>query len=421
VEHGSPIFEPLRIGSLDVAGRVFKAATSECRASPEGFVTDSLIGFYEPMARGGTPLIISGNTYVSIDGKATHGMCGVDADDKLPGLRRLAERVHAHGSAMFLQLNHCGRQVLAREMGLERAVSASAVYEPMMGTRPRALRVAEIQALVDAFAAAAARAQAAGFDGVQVHAGHGYLISQFLSPHTNRRRDEYGGSAHNRLRLLVEVHQAIRARVGRGFPVILKLNGHDALPLRRGLATPELVEIARRMQDEGIDAVEISVGHYESGFPMLAGSFAGFYGNLYHRGIGRRMSRARRWALRSLHPALDRLSARLWPSAEGFNLRYAREFKRALRIPVICVGGFHSRAVMEAALRSGGADAISCGRPFIADPYLYAHLRRGEPGPRCDYCNVCLARAGSEPVDCHNPRVRPHKDAMLAREKEERL
>jgi 2,4-dienoyl-CoA reductase-like NADH-dependent reductase (Old Yellow Enzyme family) len=419
VQAASPLFEPLQIGGLRVAGRVFKTATSECRASPEGFVTDLLLDFYAPIARGGTPLIISGNVYVSPQGKATHGMCGVDADDKLPGLRRLAQCVHAHGSAMFLQLNHCGRQVLAREMGLERAVSASDVYEPMMGTRPRPLSVPEIHAAVDAFAAAAARAQAAGFDGVQLHAGHGYLISQFLTPHTNRRSDEYGGSAHNRLRLLVEVHRAVRERVGREFPVILKLNGADALPLRRGLTTPELVEIARRMQDEGIDGVEISVGHYESGFPMLAGSFRGFYGNLYHRGIGRRMSAPRRWALRGLHPLFDRLSAWLWPPAQGFNLRFAREFKRALRIPVICVGGFHERAAMEQALAAGDADALSCGRPFIADPYLYAHLRSGRSGPRCDYCNVCLARAGSEPVDCHNPRVRPHKDAMLAAEKEE--
>jgi len=413
VDAASPLFAPLRIGPLEVAGRVFKTATVESRASEDGFVTDALLDFYDPIARGGTPLVITGNLYVSPQGKSTHGMCGVDADDKIPGLARLAASVRRHGTKLIGQLNHCGRQVIVGHTGVHDPVSASSVYEPLMGTRPRALREDEIPGVVDAFASAAARCREAGFDGVQVHAAHGYLLSQFLTPHTNRRQDAYGGSFENRLRIVREVLRETRRRTGPDFAVILKLNGHDRLPGRRGLDTDDCVRIAQELEREGADAVEVSVGHYESGFVMTAGSFDGFCKNLLERGLGREMDAFRRTSLRLGHRLFDALARRLWPPQEGFNLAFARRFKQSLRIPVICVGGFHTRAAMEAALAEGATDAISCGRAFIADPFLFEHLRTGEPGPRCDYCNLCLARA-TVPVDCFNPVVRAQKEQLLA-------
>ena len=417
----SPIFEPLRIGSVVAAGRVFKTATAETRASEDGFVTDELVRVYEQWARGGTPLIITGNLYVSRQGKSTHRMCGADADDKVPGLARLAETVHRHGAELVGQLNHCGRQVIVGHTGVSDPVSASAVYEPVMGTRPRALHEKEIPQVVAAFAAAAERCRAAGFDGVQVHAAHGYLLSQFLTPHTNRRRDAWGGSLLNRARIVREVLRETRRRTGPDFALLLKLNGHDRLPGRRGLATEECVQVARLLEAEGVDAVEVSVGHYESGFPMTAGSFDGFYRELLERGLGRNMDALRRGALRAGHRLFDRLSRRLWPAQEGFNLALARRFKQALRVPVICVGGFLTRAAMEAALESNATDAISCGRAMIADPWLVEHLRTGVPGPRCDFCNLCLARSGTAPVDCWNPEVRAQKEKLLAEKGEPAL
>ncbi len=410
----SPLFEPLRLGPIEAAGRVFKTATAETRATEDGFVTDELIRVYEQWARGGTPLIITGNLYVSRQGKSTHRMCGVDADDKVPGLARLAEAVHRHGAKLIGQLNHCGRQVIVGHTGVVDPVSASSVREPVLGTRPRSLHAKEIPGVVASFAAAAERCRAAGFDGVQVHAAHGYLLSQFLTPHTNRRRDAWGGPLINRARIVRDVVREVRRRAGSGFAVLLKLNGHDRLPGRRGLETDECVQIARLLEAEGVDAVEVSIGHYESGFPMTAGTFDGFYRELLEHGLGRHMDTFRRTSLRLGSRLFDRVSRRLWPPREGFNLEYARRFKQALRVPVICVGGFHSRAAMEAALGSGATDAISCGRAFIADPWLVEHLRTGVAGPRCDYCNLCLARSGTGPVDCFNPEVRAQKEKLLA-------
>ena len=410
----SPLFTPLRLGGFEAAGRVFKTATAETRASEDGDVTDELVEWYEWLARGGTPLIITGNFYVAPEGKSTYRMCAVDSDARVPGLARLADVCHRHGARLVAQLNHCGRQVIVGHTGFDEAVSASTVRDPVMGARPRALRLDELPGIVDAFASAAERCQRAGFDGVQIHAAHGYLLNQFLTPHTNRRRDAYGGSFENRLRLAREVVRETRQRVGSDFTLLLKLNGDDLLPLRKGLAIDENVEIARALVENGIDAVEVSVGHYESGFPMTAGRFDGFYRELMTRGAGQHMNALRRFMLSRFDRAFAAVSNRLWPRREGFNLDYARRFKEALSVPVICVGGFQTREAMEQALANGSTDAISCGRAFIADPYLVEHLRTGEPGPECDYCNICLARAGTGPVDCWNPLVRAQKEKLLA-------
>jgi 2,4-dienoyl-CoA reductase-like NADH-dependent reductase (Old Yellow Enzyme family) len=303
--------------------------------------------------------------------------------------------------------------VIAGHTGVHDPVSASSVFEPLMGTRPRALLAEEIPRVVGAFAVAAERCRDAGFDGVQVHAAHGYLLSQFLTPHTNRRRDAFGGTLLKRARIVREVVRETRRRTGPGFALIVKLNGHDRLPGRRGLDTEACVQVARLLEAEGVDAIEVTNGHYESGFAMTAGSFQDFYRELLVNGVGRQMDALRRTSLRLGHRLFDAVSRRLWPPQEGFNLAYSRRFKQVLGIPVICVGGFHTRAAMEAVLAEGAADAISCGRAFIADPWLVEHLRTGVPGPRCDYCNLCLARSGTTPVDCFNPEVRAQKEKLL--------
>jgi 2,4-dienoyl-CoA reductase-like NADH-dependent reductase (Old Yellow Enzyme family) len=409
----SPLFTPMALGPLRVSGRLFKTATSETRATPDGHVTDELLAFYEPIFRAGTPLVITGNTYPSPQGKSTPLQAGCDADDKVPGLRRWADLAHRHGSAIVAQINHCGRQVFPASVGQPEAVSASNVADKVMGTRPRPLTYTEVREVVESFAAAAARCREAGFDGIQIHAAHGYLVNQFLTPYTNRRRDEYGGAFAGRLRLLIEIQRAVRARVGDGCAVILKLNGTDYLPLRRGLRTDELIEIARVMQEEGVDGIEISVGHYESGLPMVRGTFGRYFPGVLDEGMGPHMARWRRTGMRLVRPLATAAFNLVWPHREGFNLKYARRFKAALRIPVICVGGFVTRAAMEAALADSGCDALSCGRPMIADPLLYRHLREGTPGPRCVFCNACVARVGGRPVDCYEPAVRAEKDRML--------
>lgn len=407
------LFTPLRIGSLTIDGRLIKTATSETRATPDGFADRQLIDFYEPIARGAAPLVITGNLYTSLDGKSTPRQAGVDADDKIAGLRRLVDAVHAHGSKFFAQISHCGRQVIPRFANNFDVSSASNTKDLFTGTRPRPLSVAEIERIIGQYADAADRCRRAGFDGVQIHGAHGYLVNQFLTPYTNKRRDAYGGSFDGRLQFLREVYRAVRARVGRDYPVILKLNGSDYLPLRPGLKTPQLVAIAKAMEAEGVDAVEVSVGHYESGFPMVRGTFTRCL-RLMLRGGVRHLPWWRRIAFNLFWPVMAVASNLIFRRREGFNLQYARQFKEALSIPVICVGGFLTAEAMNAAIDGGMCDAVSAGRGFVANPFLYRQLRDGLPGPRCIDCNACVGVIGTEPLDCYHPRVRREKDAMLA-------
>lgn len=410
----SPLLEPLKIGSLEVAGRLFKAATSETRADKDGFVTDELLTFYEPIAWAGTPLLFSGNLWVSKSGQSTYRMGGIDDDDKIPGLRRLTEMVHGHGSRIFAQLNHCGRQVFPKAIGLENALAPSAVREKLLGTKPRAMTLGEIRQTVDDFAAAATRARESGFDGIELHMAHGYLLNEFLTPYTNRRKDDYGGSPENRLRAPLEVLQEVRRRVGDDFPVVARLNGDDKLLGRKGLGTAQLIEVARTLQEHGADGIDLTVGHYESGLAMIRGRFNGFIKTMVTEGGGSFMPQPRRGAARAGASFVTVAANVLWSTREGFNLEYARQFKAALEIPVICVGGFHTREAMEEAVASGSCDAVSLARGLIANPLLFKHLREGTTGPDCDFCNECIARAGGMPADCYNPRICAERDADLA-------
>jgi 2,4-dienoyl-CoA reductase-like NADH-dependent reductase (Old Yellow Enzyme family) len=306
----SPLSKPLQIG------RLYKSATSETRATDEGYVTDELLEFYAPMVRAGTQLIVTGNLFVSLQAKSAGRQAGIDSDDKKSGLREWVQLAHSGGSLLVAQLNHGGRQMPRSSDPGKATVSASSVREPLYGTKPRPLRVDEIPALVETFAAAAARAQDVGFDGVQIHAAHGYLLSEFLTPHTNRRNDEYGGSLDNRMRLLREVYRAIRARVGDDYPILLKMNRTDMLPLRKGATTAELVRVAKVMADDGTDAVEISRGHYESWPGMVLGHYKGFITAQVKEGSGTKMSRQRRMIMLALAPIMEHAAEHLAPEAK---------------------------------------------------------------------------------------------------------
>ncbi|TFW09273.1 NADH:flavin oxidoreductase [Oxalobacteraceae bacterium OM1] len=412
----SVLFDPLEIGKMTIPGRIIKTATTETMSTADGFVTDELVAFYERYAEAGTPLIITGNFYTQRSGRVYNRMPGADDDNKIAGMKRMADIAHRQGSKICAQLSHAGRQVF-QPAAADDPVSASAVSDKFSGIKPREMRIEEIRSFVDGFARAAERCQRAGFDAIQIHAAQGYLLSQFLTPYTNRRRDAYGGSFDNRLRILLELLRAVRERVGEGFPILIKLNGDDALPLRKGLKTQTLVEIARVLEDHGLDAVEISVGHYESGFPTIRGNFNRFFNTLLDEGVGQEYPRSKQLGMRLSKGILAAVSNRLWPHSEGFNLAYAEQFKRALHIPVICVGGFSGPEAMAEAIDTGQCDAVSIARAMIADPYLVRHLRKQEPGPQCRFCSACLAHIGTRPLDCSHPEVSAERALMLERER----
>ncbi len=334
------LFSPVRIGSLELRNRLVRSATAEQMSTePAGEATPTQAALYRDLARGGVGLIVTGHAYVTPEGKAHTEMLGAYADELIPGLRTLADAAHAEGGKIALQINHGGRQCSRQAVTQPVAPSAVSTHN---GRVPREMTHDEICSAIDAFAQAARRAQLAGFDAVQLHGAHGYLIGQFLSPLSNRRSDAWGGDFERRLRFLAAVCEAVRGQVGRDYPVIIKLGMTDNLEQAPdGLTPDDGAHIAGRLAGLGLDAVEVSGGY---------GGRSDFNGRL---GVGSKV-------------------------AEAYFRPLAQRAKAATGLPVILVGGLRSRAVMEDVLASGDADLISLCRPLICEPDLPNQLESGE-------------------------------------------
>jgi len=359
------LFSPFRLGPLALPNRFVVPGLTTNYASADGFVTDALCTYLAARARGGFGLIVTENLGVDPSGRVMPRMAMIDDDRYVPGLARLAAAVKRHGAAVIGQLSHAGRQTKSAITGLP-LVAPSAVPCPINRELPRALEVDEIQALEQGFVRAAVRLRAAGFDGVEVHGAHGYLVGEFLSSYSNRREDLYGGSLENRLRFLSNIVDGIRAGVGGDFPLIVRISAREFVP--DGLDLPESIEIARRLAARGVHALSVSVGVYES---------------------------------------FNRLSM-VSGEPEGQWLPLAGALRSATGLPTMGVGRLKRAAVAEAALASGAIDLAAFGRASIADPDLPRKVRDGRE-PRvlaCLGCNVCLGRAARPETICPvNPTV----------------
>jgi 2,4-dienoyl-CoA reductase-like NADH-dependent reductase (Old Yellow Enzyme family) len=349
------IFETTDLSGIKPANRLVRSATWEGLADREGRVTSPLIRVYEDLARGGVGLTITSYMYVQRIGQQALGQIGVDSDDRVAGLAALAEATHRHGGKIVAQIVHCGGQADPRQTGGLQPVAPSAIENPGYPLLPRELMIDEIHRITDEFAAAAQRLQKAGFDGVQLHGAHGYLLAQFLSPLRNRRTDEYGGSLENRARLCLEVFRAIRSEVGKDFPILIKLNANDFL---EGSTTEEdACYLAVALAAEGIDAIEVSGGTPGSG------------------------------KLGAARPNIRE------PGDEAYFLPQAEAIRRAApSVPLILVGGMRSPEIMEEILEAGTADYFSMSRPLIREPGLPARWKSGDL--RRAACISCLGCFG---------------------------
>jgi len=349
------LFTPVKIGPVTVPNRFVRSATHEYMADDEGNVSDNQIELYRRLAEGEVGLIITGHAFVQPSGQASPRQIAVYDDRFIDGLAGIPAAVHAFPSRIFLQIAHAGRQTKPKLCGCV-PVSPSPVYDPASKVMPRQLAADEIRALIADFAAAAVRAKRAGFDGVQLHAAHGYLLSSFLSPHTNRRTDEWGGPLENRARVLLDILRGVKAACGADFPVIVKLNSTDFL--EGGLALDDAVRVAGMLEAAGIDGIEVSGGMAEAG-----------------RG--------------SIWPGLRS------EEDEGYFVEAAARIKKAVHIPVFGLGGIRTLAAAERMVEDGRVDLVSLSRPLIRDPYLVKHFReRTAAKSECISCNKCHSLRG---------------------------
>jgi 2,4-dienoyl-CoA reductase-like NADH-dependent reductase (Old Yellow Enzyme family) len=345
------LFDHTAIKNMIITNRFVRSATFEGISSAEGAVTPALIELMTALARGGIGLIITGHAYVRSDGQAGTKQLGVYSDGLIPGLKKMTEAVHDAGGKIILQLAHAGRFASPKLTGQ----IALAVAQPPGAADPamKEMTPKDIQELVAAYAQAAARAKTAGFDGVQIHSAHGYLLSQFLSPAFNCRRDEYGGSVINRSRIHREIVQAIRGSVGEDYPILVKLNCQDFI--ENGLQLEDSVQVARILADAGVDAIEISGGILRSG------------------------------KLEPIRTGINSIEK------EAYFRNEARHFRRAIDIPLILVGGIRSYELAQQLIENEEVDYISMSRPFIMEPGLINRWAYGDHGKaQCRSDNACL-------------------------------
>ncbi|MFH1153644.1 MAG: NADH:flavin oxidoreductase [Pseudomonadota bacterium] len=348
------VFQPGTINTMTLANRFFRSATWEGMAAPDGSVTPALIRTMTDLAAGGVGCIITGHAYVQEQGQAGPWQLGIYADHLVEGLTRMTGEVHKAGGIIVAQLAHAG--TFAAEALTKQPPHVASDFEGLAKTPRHELTLADIQALVRAYAAAALRAKQAGFDGVQIHSAHGYLLSQFLSPIYNRRKDAYGGSLENRSRIHMEVLAAVRGAVGPDYPVLIKINSQDFES--GGLIPEDAMAVCNRMARAGLDAVELSGGVLTS---------------------------------KSLSPSRTGITS---PDKEAYFRETARELKKTLPIPLILVGGMRSLEVAEQVLREGTADYISMCRPLIREPGLINRWKSGDTRPAlCMSDNLCFRPA----------------------------
>ncbi len=345
------LFDRTTINGMTLENRLARSATWEGMCDTDGQPFPKLISFYRDLARGRVGLIITGYTFVSPEGKQLPGKMGIHTDAFADIMQDMTRTVHNEEGKICIQLVHAGGQTDSSNAGRQ-PLAPSAVKIDQYPELPAEMTGEDIARIITAFGDGARRAKEWGFDAVQLHGAHGYLISQFLSPLSNKRRDEYGGTIENRCRFLLAAYEAVRTAVGPDFPVMVKLNGSDNLA--GGFSIEDAVYAAKSLDKAGIDCIEVSGGTPASG---------------------------------DQSPARMKINA---PEKEAYNLSLAENIRSAVSCPIMVVGGFRSFEVAENAVRNS-ADYISMARPFIREPNLVKRWQEGDRSPAlCISCNSCF-------------------------------
>jgi 2,4-dienoyl-CoA reductase-like NADH-dependent reductase (Old Yellow Enzyme family) len=402
---------PYRLAGLELRNRVIKSATFE-GMSPGGVPSEALVEHHAALARGGV-----GMTTLAYVAVAPHGRTFADqlvmSEALVEQLRPLTAAVHEAGAAASIQLAHCGgfskdldqrRLDPPGPLGPSRALNLYGVMKGLVWTK--AMREADIGAIPGQFAKAATRARAAGFDAVELHLGHGYLLSQFLSPAINRRRDRFGGSLENRMRLPLAVVRAVREALGPQVPILCKTNLRD--DIRGGLELDEAVAIARALEREGVDALVLSGGFVSrSAFYLLRG------GRPLREMIAVEDNPMQRLALRLFGPKVIEAH----PFEELFFLPLAREIRRAVSMPLCLLGGVVSGENLATAMAEG-FELVAMARALIENPNFVRELEAGQlERSVCTHCNVCVAEMDREGVRCVLPADRLTAQASHGRQR----
>ncbi|MDE1890564.1 MAG: FAD-dependent oxidoreductase [Planctomycetota bacterium] len=353
------LFSPFKIGSLSIKNRMVMSPMETHLCDKEGFVTEELIMYYKERALGGVGYITVENTAVEPVGRVNDGMLCIYDDKFIPGLKKLTDCIHAAGGKVVLQLSHAGKEALPYYTNLE-PVAPSAIPSPLTKQMPRELTIEEIKSIVNKFADGANRAVKAGFDGVEIHMAHGYLVNQFFSPESNIRTDSYGGDTARRSQFAKEIIESIRKRTSKDYPLICRISADEYTDT--GLKLEESKEIARILEKAGASAIHVSACNYSSPFFNIPCYYL----------------------------------------EEGCFIHLAAGIKSVVKIPVLAVGRIVDPDMAESVLQENKADLIVLGRVLIADPHFPNKVREGRIADirTCLSCNRCIESISDKKLVC---------------------
>jgi 2,4-dienoyl-CoA reductase-like NADH-dependent reductase (Old Yellow Enzyme family) len=380
------VLSPGKIGTLELRNRIIRAGCFEGMC-PHGAPSEPLIEHHREVAAGGVAMTTIAYCSVSFDGRGFSREMWM-REEIVPDLQRLTYAVHQEGAAASIQLAHCGffanKRVIKRQ-----PLGPSRKFCTFRFTFAKEMSEEEIDRVTKDFGKAALLSRKAGFDAVEIHAGHGYLLSQFLSPYTNLRRDQYGGTLENRLRFPAAVIKHVRESLGPGFPILVKMNLRDGF--QGGLELDEAVEVARRFESEGASALVLSGGFTaKTPFYMLRGRVP----------IKEWVEGQRNLTQKLGLLLFGRFFVQTYPFEELFFLEDARKVRKAVKVPLVLVGGVCSVDNMEKAMDEG-FDFVQIGRALIREPDLVRRMEKGEwQTSKCDHCNRCVAEMEKGGVWC---------------------
>lgn len=351
----SILFEPIKLGNFEIKNRFVRSATYFALADEDGFIGQPSVDLMRTLAEGGAGLIVTGYAYVMKSGQCFIDQNGIQSDEHITGYKKMTKAVHDAGGKIVMQIVHGGAGArTVSELGGDYMAVSVVDKMPDWGKKAREMTDEDIASIIHAFGQAARRVQEAGFDGVQVHGAHGYIVSQFLSPIGNRRRDKWGGSLGNRMRFAVEVTRAMKKAVDSDFPLMIKLGCRDYFQDRNVLTIEEGAEVAARLEQEGMSFIEISHGYID-----------GLYRKKF-RGI-------------------------TTPEKEAYLLEGVSVVREKTKGPLCLVGGMRSPSKIEEIISSGLVDCVSLCRPLIREPDLINRWQKGDLRPaECISCGKCF-------------------------------
>jgi len=394
------IFHPVEIGTIKLRNSIIRSATHEGMADEQGYPTDILMKKYEVLAKNDVGCIITGYAGIMLNGKTNyHNMLMINDDSIIAPYKRMTQKVHEYQTPIILQIAHCGRQTRSKSTGFPTVAPSAIKDKSFSEDTPKELSEQEIYEIIDQFVNAIDRTQKAGFDGVQLHLAHGYLLAQFLSSYTNRRTDKWGGSTTNKFRIISVIFEKAKRLAG-DFPILVKINAHDGR--KGGMRLAESIEIAKMLEQAGCAGIEVSCGVHEDGLYTTRGDKLPMEAIFKYNFNYKYYPSAIKAVMKYLAPILTK---KIKP-IENYNVDFANEIKKNVKIPVIVVGGIRSIESIKTIISEEKADFVSMSKPFIIEPNIVKKFKDGiQSKSKCIECNYCLIATEESPLKCYHGKI----------------